>query len=150
MPTYVSAPCKTRSNTVEVYGAAISRPVYAALMRTLYMVTAGSSDATRATIPLHLAVNGSLEVGHDVGIVLAGDATELLKIDVRQSLEGVGVPPIRDLFTKARQTTCRSTSEGHVPSPVRRPTTTWRPSAGNGSPADVARLIEAADRFVRL
>ena len=103
MPTYVSAPCKTRSNTVEVYEVAFSGTIYAALMRTLYMATAGSSDATRATIPLHLAVNGSLEVGHDVGVVLAGDATELLKTDVRESLEGVGVPPIRDLFTKARQ-----------------------------------------------
>jgi predicted peroxiredoxin len=72
-------------------------------MQTLYMVTAGSADATRATIPLHLAINGSLEVGHDVGVVLAGDATELLKTEVRDSLEGVGVPPVRDLFTKARQ-----------------------------------------------
>jgi predicted peroxiredoxin len=42
-------------------------------------------------------------VGHDVGIVLAGDATELLKPDVRDQLEGVGVPPMRDLLTKARQ-----------------------------------------------
>ena len=67
------------------------------------MATAGSSDPTRATIPLHLAVNGSLEVGHDVGVVLAGDATELLKSEAREHLEGVGVPPIRDLFTKARQ-----------------------------------------------
>lgn len=67
------------------------------------MATAGSSDATRATIPLHLAVNGSLEVGHDVGVVLAGDATELVKTEVRDSLEGVGVPPARELFAKARQ-----------------------------------------------
>ena len=72
-------------------------------MQTIYMVTAGSSDATRASIPLHLAVNGSLEVGHDVGVILAGDATELLKSDVRENLEGVGLPPVRDLFTKARQ-----------------------------------------------
>ena len=67
------------------------------------MSTAGSSDATRASIPLHLAVNGSLEVGHDVGVVLAGDATELLKTGVRDSVEGVGVPPLRELLAKARQ-----------------------------------------------
>ena len=72
-------------------------------MRTLYMTTAGSSDPTRASIPLHLAVNGSLEVGHDVGVVLAGDATELLKTAVRDTLEGVGVPPVRELLTKAHQ-----------------------------------------------
>jgi len=62
-------------------------------MRTLYMTTAGSTDPPRVSIPLHLAVNGSLEVGHDVGVVLAGDATELTKIGVRDTLEGVGVPP---------------------------------------------------------
>lgn len=67
------------------------------------MATSGSSDATRASIPLHLAVNGSVEVGHTVGVVLAGDATELLKRDVRASLEGVGLPPIRELFDKARR-----------------------------------------------
>ena len=72
-------------------------------MRTLYMITSGSADATRASVPLHLAVNGSLDVGHTVGLVLAGDATELVKVDVRERLEGVGVPPIRDLFAKARQ-----------------------------------------------
>jgi predicted peroxiredoxin len=72
-------------------------------MQTLYMATAGSSDPTRASIPLHLAVNGSVEVGHQVGVILVGDATELLKTGVRDSLEGVGVPPVRDLFAKARQ-----------------------------------------------
>jgi predicted peroxiredoxin len=71
-------------------------------MRTLYMITSGSADPTRASIPLHLAVNGSLEVGHDVGVVLAGDATELLQAAVRETLEGVGVPPMRDLIAKAR------------------------------------------------
>jgi predicted peroxiredoxin len=37
-----------------------------------------------------------------VGVVLAGDATELLKADVRDRLEGLGVPPFRDLLAKAR------------------------------------------------
>lgn len=67
------------------------------------MTTSGTSDPTRASVPLHLAVNGSLEVGHSVGIVLAGDAAELVKSDVRDNLEGVGVPPARELFAKARQ-----------------------------------------------
>ena len=72
-------------------------------MRLLYMTTSGPSDPVRASIPLHLAVNGSLEIGHTVGLVLAGDATELVKSDVRDNVEGLGVPPIRDLFAKARQ-----------------------------------------------
>jgi predicted peroxiredoxin len=72
-------------------------------MRTLYMSASGTSDPTRASVPLHLAVNGSLEVGHQVGILLAGDATELVKADVRDRVEGIGVPPARELLSKARQ-----------------------------------------------
>jgi uncharacterized protein involved in oxidation of intracellular sulfur len=72
-------------------------------MRILYMATSGTADPTGASIPLHLAVNGSLEVGHTVGLVLAGDATELAKADVREHLEGLGVTPVRDLLAKARQ-----------------------------------------------
>ena len=72
-------------------------------MRILYIGTSGSSDPTRASLPLHLAVNGSVEAGQSVGIMLAGDATELLKADIRERLEGLGVPPVRDLLAKARQ-----------------------------------------------
>ena len=53
------------------------------------MTTSGMSDPTRASIPLHLAVNGSLEVGHTVGVVLAGDATEVAKAAIRERLEGL-------------------------------------------------------------
>jgi predicted peroxiredoxin len=72
-------------------------------MKTLYMTTSGTSDPTRASIPIHLAVNGSLEVGHTVGLILAGDATELVRSEVRDRVEGIGVPPVRELFAKARQ-----------------------------------------------
>jgi len=67
------------------------------------MTTTGASDPTRASLALHLAVNGSVEVGHDIGIVLAGDATELLQTATREKLEGIGVPPVRDLLAKANQ-----------------------------------------------
>jgi hypothetical protein len=36
-------------------------------------------------------------------VILAGDATELLQAAVRDSLEGVGVPPVRELLAKAQQ-----------------------------------------------
>jgi predicted peroxiredoxin len=72
-------------------------------MEILYLVTSGSSDPTRASIPIHLAVNGSLEVGQSVRLVLAGDATELLAAETRETLEGVAVPPARELFAKLRQ-----------------------------------------------
>ena len=72
-------------------------------MEILYLATSGSSDPTRASIPIHLAVNGSLEVGQSVTIVLGGDATELLKAATRDTLEGVGVPPVRELFARVRE-----------------------------------------------
>jgi predicted peroxiredoxin len=71
-------------------------------MRIVYMATAGSNDPTRASIPWHLAVNGSIEVGQEAGIVLAGDATEVLVGATAESLEGLGVPPMRELLGKAR------------------------------------------------
>ena len=71
-------------------------------MRITYFVSAGASDATRASIPLHLAANGSVEVGQEVSIVLGGDATELLLEDNASRMEGIGVPPVRDLLAKLR------------------------------------------------
>jgi predicted peroxiredoxin len=69
-------------------------------MKLLYIVTKGTDDATLASVPLHLAANGSLEVGQDVSVVLAGDATELVVGDNVQTVEGVGVPPLRELLSK--------------------------------------------------
>jgi len=71
-------------------------------VRITYFVSAGTSDATRASIPLHLAANGSIEVGQETSIVLGGDATELLLDDNVDRMEGVGVPPVRDLLAKLR------------------------------------------------
>ena len=71
-------------------------------MKIAYVVTAGTADATRASIPLHLAANGSLEVGQEPSIVLAGDAAELMLGDNAEQMEGVGLPPVRDLLAKLR------------------------------------------------
>ena len=72
-------------------------------MKIVYMTLVGPGDPTRASIPLHLAVNGSVEVGHDVTVTLAGDAVELLVGDAAEKVEGVGVPPMRELLAKARE-----------------------------------------------
>jgi predicted peroxiredoxin len=72
-------------------------------MRLLYIVTKGMDDPTLASVPLHIAANGSLEVGQDVSVVLAGDATDLVIGDNAQRMEGVGVPPMRDLLSKLRE-----------------------------------------------
>ncbi|MBD0354654.1 MAG: DsrE family protein [Actinomycetota bacterium] len=58
------------------------------------------NDATLASVPLHIAANGSLEVGQEVSVVLAGDATDLVVGDNAQTMEGVGVPPVRELLSK--------------------------------------------------
>ena len=70
-------------------------------MEILYIASCGTSDPTRASIPWHLAVNGSIEAGQSARLVLLGDAAELLNADVRESLTGLGVPPLRDLIAKA-------------------------------------------------
>ena len=69
-------------------------------MKMLYIVTKGTDDATLASVPLHIAANGSLEVGQEVSVVLAGDATDLVVDENAQRVEGVGVPPMRDLLSK--------------------------------------------------
>jgi predicted peroxiredoxin len=69
-------------------------------MKTLYFCITGSNDPTRASIPLHVAANGSVEAGHETAVLLAGDATELLSRETSDRLEGVGVPPARELLAK--------------------------------------------------
>ena len=54
-------------------------------MKITYFVSAGVGDATRASIPLHLAANGSVEVGQETSIILGGDAAELLLGDNLQT-----------------------------------------------------------------
>ena len=71
-------------------------------MKVLYLATAGASDPTRASLPLHIAANGSVETGQECAVVLAGDATELVSREAAERLEGVGVPPARELIQKLR------------------------------------------------
>jgi predicted peroxiredoxin len=71
-------------------------------MHVLYMVSRGTADPTGASIPLHLAANGTLEVGDEASIVLAGDATAYLADNAWERAEGVGLPPMRELVTKLR------------------------------------------------
>jgi predicted peroxiredoxin len=72
-------------------------------VKITYFASAGTADPTRASIPLHLAANGSVEVGQEVAIILGGDAAELLLEETAERLEGVGVPPARELLAKLRE-----------------------------------------------
>jgi predicted peroxiredoxin len=60
-------------------------------VKVLYLATTGASDATKASIPLHIAANGSVEVGQECAVVSRETA---------ERTEGVGVPPVRELFQK--------------------------------------------------
>ena len=44
-------------------------------MKVLYLATTGAGDPTKASIPLHIAANGSVEANQECAVVLAGDAT---------------------------------------------------------------------------
>ena len=72
-------------------------------MHIVYICTAGSADPTKASLPWHLAVNGSIAEGHDVTMVLAGDGTDLVVGDSVDTIEGLGVPSMKELVTKARK-----------------------------------------------
>ena len=70
--------------------------------KLLMIASSGSQDPTRASIPFHIAANGAAAAGMESGVALAGDATELLKPEVRDSVRGVGVPPLADLVSACR------------------------------------------------
>ncbi|MGI8861797.1 MAG: DsrE family protein [Gaiellaceae bacterium] len=69
-------------------------------MKILYLASAGALDPTRASIPLHIAANGSVEEGHECAVVLVGDATELVSRDNAEQIQGVGIPPTKELLQK--------------------------------------------------
>ena len=69
-------------------------------MRVLYVATSGAGDPTRASLPLHVAANGSVESKQECGVVLVGDATELVSRDTAVEVAGVGVPPALELLQK--------------------------------------------------
>jgi predicted peroxiredoxin len=71
-------------------------------MQFVYLVTTGADDPTKASLPLHLAANGSVDVGHDVAVLLAGDATEMLLGDNLDQMQGIGVPSLGELVAKLR------------------------------------------------
>ena len=67
-------------------------------MKILYLATSGALDPTRASLPLHIAANGSVEEGQDCAVALVGDGTELVSRENAERIEGVGIPPLRELL----------------------------------------------------
>ena len=71
--------------------------------KLLFVSAVGASDPTRATFPFHFAVNGAREVGADAMVALIGEAVELLKPGVADGLQGIGVPPMRQLLDACKE-----------------------------------------------
>lgn len=59
--------------------------------------TYGPEDPTRASLPFHIA-KGAREAGFDVGVVLAANSPALLKDAALGSVQGVGMPTLKELF----------------------------------------------------
>ena len=66
------------------------------MAKLLYIGTHGTDDSTRATFPFLMA-KGAIEAGHEPGIILMGDAATLIKDSIAAQIQGVGVPPLKDL-----------------------------------------------------
>jgi len=72
-------------------------------MKILYLASSGASDPTRASIPLHVAVNGSVVEGQECAVAFLGDGTELVLRASAERIEGVGIPCAKDLLEKLRE-----------------------------------------------
>lgn len=70
--------------------------------KIVYSGTYASDDPTRATMPFLLAA-GALDRGHEPIIVLMGEAVYLMKDEVVDAIQGVGLPSLRDLLDKVLQ-----------------------------------------------
>jgi predicted peroxiredoxin len=70
------------------------------MARILYSSTYGSDDPTRASLPFHMAM-GAIEAGHEPEIALIAEATYLMKDTVADTIQGVGMPSLKDLLAHA-------------------------------------------------
>ena len=63
----------------------------------LYVGTSGTDDPTRATFPFLMA-KGAIDTGPEAGIILMGEAASLIKDSLSQQVQGVGIPPLKELI----------------------------------------------------
>jgi uncharacterized protein involved in oxidation of intracellular sulfur len=67
------------------------------MAKLLYVGTHGTDDPTRATFPFLMA-KGAIEAGHETGIILMGEAAPLIKDSIAGHVQGIGVPPLKELM----------------------------------------------------
>ncbi|MGH7904428.1 MAG: DsrE family protein [Candidatus Dormibacteraceae bacterium] len=115
----------------------------------LIVATAGSSDPSRASLPFHIAANGAAASGRRCGIVLAGDATEVLRTDIASAVKGLGVPPLEQLLAACLEHeiplyVCRGCAEA-------RGVTAAHLEGRNAvfiNPVELVELVQESDRTV--
>lgn len=70
--------------------------------KVLYSSTYGSDDPTRASLPFHMAL-GAVEAGHQPQIALIAEATYLMKASLADTIQGVGIPSLKDLLARVTE-----------------------------------------------
>ncbi len=71
-------------------------------MKFLFTSTYGSENPTRSTLAW-LQAKGAVEAGHQATISLVGDSVVVLREEVAENIQGVGLPPLKELITFARE-----------------------------------------------
>jgi len=99
-PSAPEAPGRLGREDARDVGSSATACILSGMAGLLIVTAAGPENPTRASVPFHIAVNGARPLGTEVGVVLAGDAAELVKPDVIANVVGLGVPPLRDLLDK--------------------------------------------------
>ncbi len=67
------------------------------MAKILFVATHGTDDPTIATFPFREA-KATTEAGHETGIILMKDAARLIKDDIAVQVQGIGVPPLKELM----------------------------------------------------
>ena len=67
------------------------------MAKLLYVGTSGTDDPTRATFPFLMAKE-AIDTGHETGVILMGEAASLIKDSLSQQVQGVGIPPLKELI----------------------------------------------------
>jgi predicted peroxiredoxin len=65
----------------------------------LVHITCGPENPTKATLAFFVAA-AAVEAGHEVHVFLAGDAVQLLREPVRNTLAGLGTGALREHYDK--------------------------------------------------
>lgn len=71
-------------------------------MKFLYLATRGAEDPTHACMPLFFA-KGAKDAGHEVEVVMAGDAVVLFQETTAENTKGVGMPNAKELMASMKE-----------------------------------------------